>query len=257
MKHKLLVTRKGLVAAGCVLLIASQPGWAFAEDKKKESWQPDKREQEVLASQSFLANHPDMMNRMRAMEEIERGDDARAANYFRRGAHYADKQSQAAYAEMLWEGRGVPQDRAAAYAWMDLAAERGYTMFLAFRERYWNELGEEDRKRAVEVGQEIYAEYGDAVAKPRLEKVLRRASRNITGSRTGSVGFLKIVIPGPGGGTIIDGKDFYDKRFWEPARYWHWQGELLEGVRQGKVIVGDLKQNKEQAPTTKPEPNED
>lgn len=256
MKRKLLASRKGMIAT-CALLMALQPAWTLAQDQKKENWQPDKRGQEVLSSQAFLANHPDMMNRMRAMEEIERGDDARAANYFLRAARYADKQSQAAYAEMLWEGRGVSQDRAAAYAWMDLAAERGYKLFLAFRERYWNELGEADRKRAVEIGQEIYAEYGDDVAKPRLENILRRTSRNITGSRTGSVGLLKIIIPGPSGGTVIDGKDFYDKRFWDPKRYWHWQSELLEGVSEGKVIVGDFKQNNEATPPAQLEQDED
>ena len=250
MKRKGLASRKGMIAT-CALLMALQPTWTLAQDQKKENWQPNKREQEVLSSQAFLANHPDMMNRMRAMEEIERGDEVRAASYFRRAAHYADKQSQATYAEMLWEGRGVPQDRAAAYAWMDLAAERGYSLFLAFRERYWDELGEADRARAIEVGQEVYAQYGDDVAKPRLENIIRRASRNITGSRTGSVGFLKIVIPGPGGGITIDGKDFYDKRFWEPKRYWRWQAEVLEGVTEGRVIVGDLKTLPKDAPPEK------
>lgn len=231
-------------ALGMALLLALLPALAAAQNKtqaaKSGRWQPNAREQEVLSSEAFLSDHPDMLNRLRAMEALKRGDRVRAANYFRRAAHYADKQSQAGYAEMLWEGRGVPQDRAAAYAWMDLAAERGYTLFLVFRERYWNALDEIERTRALEVGKGIYAEYGDDVAKPRLEKILRRASRNITGSRTGSVGALTIIIPGPGDGTVIDGRTFYDKRFWEPARYWQWQKEIVEKAKEGRVIVGDL-----------------
>ena len=70
----------------------------------------------MLSSETFLSDHPDMLNRKRAMEELERGKPERAAEYFERSAYYADKQSQAAYAEMLWEGRGMPQDKAAAYA---------------------------------------------------------------------------------------------------------------------------------------------
>ena len=215
--------------------------------EKKARWEPTARQQEVLSSHSFLEAHPDMLNRARAMEELKRGDDTRAAAYFRRAARYADKASQAGYAEMLWEGRGVERDRALAYAWMDLAAERGYELFLAFRERYWAELGEAERVRAVEVGQQVYAEFGDTVAKPRLEAVMRRASRNITGSRTGAVGALKIVIPGPGGGTVIDGTEFYDKQFWEPKRYWQWQAAVMDGVKEGRVIVGDLHRKPDEA----------
>lgn len=214
--------------------------------RERKNWKPNRKQQEVLASQSFLAGHPDMLNRARAMGELKRGDATRAANYFRRAAYYADKQSQAAYAEMLWEGNGMERDRAAAYAWMDLAAERGYQLFLGFRERYWDALDEGERKRAVEIGQGIYAEYGDEVAKPRLETVLRRQGRNFAGTRTGSVGALQIIIPGPGMGTHISGNDFFDRRFWEPKRYWQWQGEIMEGVKEGRVIVSDLKTKPEE-----------
>lgn len=236
MMHK----RMGLA---CLLLLAAAP--AMADDKKAERWKPNLKEQEVLSSQAFLADHPDMLNRIRGMEELQRGDKQRAANYFRRAARYADKQSQAAYAEMLWEGNGIPQDRPAAYAWMDLAAERGYTLFLGFREKYWEALDEAERKRALEVGQAVYAEYGDDVAQPRMENILRRASRNVVGSRTGFVGAVQIILPGPGEGTVINGSDFYDTRFWEPRRYWRWQGQIVEGVKEGRVIVGDLKREHE------------
>src|SRR3546814_9279963 len=68
-------------------------------------------------------------------------------------------------AEMLWNGDGVERDRALAYAWMDLAAERGYAGFLGLRERYWSALDEAGRARALEAGQEVYAHYGDAAAR--------------------------------------------------------------------------------------------
>ena len=223
-----------LVAAFCF------SGPAMAEDPPKR-WTPSAKQQEVMTSETFLSNHPDMLNRLRAMEALERGQPDQAAGYFRKAAHFADKQSQAAYAEMLWEGRGVPQDRPLAYAWMDLASERGFKVFLGFRERYWNALDEAERARAVAVGEEVYAEYGDAVAKPRMERVLRRAKRYMTGSRVGFVGAKRVIIPGPGGGIEIGGDQFYEKRFWEPRQYWHWQDEIVEGMRDGKVIVGDLK----------------
>lgn len=249
--------KQWMMAVAIGLMAPALPSAAEqAPAARAQAWKPTAKQQEVLSTHSFLVAHPDMLNRARAMEELKRGDIARAATYFRRAARFADKPSQAGYAEMLWEGQGVARDRAAAYAWMDLAAERGTQLFLAYRERYWEALDPAERTRALEIGQEVYAEYGDAVAKPRLENVMRRARRNIAGSRTGSVGALKIHIPGPGGGTVIDGSAFYDKQFWEPANYWQWQAELLEGVKEGRVLVGDLHRDAEAKPAVETKPGD-
>ncbi|UWX04086.1 hypothetical protein H1235_01015 [Pseudoxanthomonas sp. NC8] len=59
--------------------------------------------------------------------------------------------------------------------------------------------GRGDRAR----GKALLAEFGDDAAKPRLEKVLRKESRQVTGSRTGSVGFVRIVpMTGPMAGKV-------------------------------------------------------
>ena len=235
--------------AACLLLLASLcAAPASAADKSVGAKPlPDPTQDELMMSAGFLSSHPDLRFRLNGQKRYEEGEYAEAFSFFQRAAWYGDKPAQGMVAEMLWNGRGVDQDRALAYAWMDLAAERGYELFLAFRERYWAELGEAERVRAVEVGQQVYAEFGDTVAKPRLEAVMRRASRNITGSRTGAVGALKIVIPGPGGGTVIDGTEFYDKQFWEPKRYWQWQAAVMDGVKEGRVIVGDLHRKPDEA----------
>jgi len=249
MKGRMPMMLKRWALLTCMLLVA-MPALCAPQAEKRRHWKANARQQAILSSETFLSDHPDMLNRLRAMQALDKGDFVSAANYFRRSAHYADKQSQAAYAEMLWKGQGVPQDRAEAYAWMDLAAERGYPLFLSFREKYWDALDEEERRRAVEVGQQVYAEYGDDVAKPRMYKILRRALRKVTGSRTGFVGRLTIIIPGVG---TFDGNTYYNKRFWEPKQYWEWQEEVVAGAREGKVIVGDLKQTKDEA---KPDPED-
>lgn len=228
----LLATAALLLALPCSAQ-QTDKGWKLTEGRKL-----------AVSSRAFLESHPDMYNRMWAMDALKRGDLARAAHFFRLSARYADKTSQAAYAEMLWEGRGVPRDRALAYAWMDLAAEREDSPLVRFRERYWAGLDDAERKRALELGPQVYAEYGDDVAKRRLETVLRRGKRGQTGSRTGMAGGLKIFIPGPGEGTYISGTEFYDRRFWEPEQYWAWQGKMMKGLedelKEGRVIVGDL-----------------
>ena len=87
---------------------------------------------------------------------------------------------------MARDGLGRAADAAEAYAWADLAAERGYREFLVLRERIWEGLDETQRGRALALGTQLYAEYGDAVAKPRLERLLRIGLAQKTGTRSGS-----------------------------------------------------------------------
>jgi len=200
----------------------------------------------ILDSTTFLAAHPDMRWRKLGIDAHKAGRDPQAREYFQRAALYADKLSQAAYAEMLWKGEGGGQDRPLAYAWMDLAAERGSNALLVRREYYWSQLDEADRKRAQDVGQAVYARYGDKVAKPRQEREMRMASRNVTGSRIGATGTGKICTgidsgafsnSGPDRGSIAGGACgrpisadiYYAPRLWEPVQYWAWQGQVLEG----------------------------
>ena len=78
--------------------------------------------------------------------------------------------SLAAYSfrEYFPESKGVkkevPADRALAYAWMDVAAERLYHDFLVRREGYWRALDEAQRNGAelpvTALVEEVYAEIG-------------------------------------------------------------------------------------------------
>lgn len=221
-------------------------------------------EQEIMTSEAFLSSHPDLMNRLRGFHELEnRKEPVRAANYFRRAARYADKTSQAMYAEMLWTGNGVKQDKPAAYAWMDLAAERGYKDFLPVRERYWAGLDEAQRKAALDIGRKIYAEYGDEVAKPRMNLIMRRTLRKMTGSRTGSkalAGTLEVRIPGPVGGFAsfikLPGEMFYRDEYWDPKEYWIWKDQNIEGARRGRVTASDIYEANNKPPATGKDDNQ-
>src|SRR3546814_15514992 len=76
-------------------------------------------------------------------------------------------------------------------------------------------------------------------AKPSLDIALRRGRREMTGSRTGMVGSLKIYVPGPGGYQQIDGSKFYDARYWEPEQYQQWHDAIWQQPRIGRVTVGE------------------
>lgn len=198
---------------------------------------------EIISSSGFLSAHPDIRWRAEGTRAYEEGKHALAASHFRRAARFADKPSQAMYAEMLWTGAGIAKDPVAAYIWMDLAAERHYRPFLIKREQYWQALTPEQRERAIDEGLQIYAEYGDDVAKPRLELQLRRGGRGATGSRLGSVGALRVMVPGPGGNWIeIPASHYYAAQYWQPEQYWRWQDRIWKAPPEGHVEIGPLKQ---------------
>ena len=197
-------------------------------------------ERRIMSSAAFLSGHPDLRYRLSGLENFRKGHYDEAMIHFRRAARHSDKPSQGMIGEMYWEGTGVAQDKALGYVWMDLAAERAYPLMLAKRERYWKELDAEGRARALEIGPGLYAEFGDAVAKKRLERELRFARRNTTGSRVGSVGALTIVIPTPGGSEVVDGTAFYDEKFWDIDQYVQWQDNDWKQYGEGTVDVGEI-----------------
>ncbi|GAB3101715.1 hypothetical protein GCM10027159_26640 [Lysobacter terrae] len=214
---------------------------------------PDPVSDPLLITAGFLGHHQDLKYRMLGMEAYKekRFDDA--MRYFRRASYFADKPSQGMVAEMYWNGEGAPADRALAYAWMDLAAERGYTGFIGLREKYWKAMDESERARAIEQGQAIYSRFGDAAAKPRYEWELRRGKNKLTGSRTGFNRGVQIEVPGPAGSQMIEGSKFYDERYWDAKKYWAWQDAIWAKPRIGKVTVGELEVAKDAVDTRIPE----
>lgn len=238
---------------------ALAPAAAFAAEERDP---PDPLNDPMMITAGFLTHHPDMKYRILGMKAYgaQRFDDA--MRYFRRASFYADKPSQGMVAEMYWNGDGVPRDRAVAYAWMDLAAERGYEGFIGLRERYWAQMTDDERTRAVREGQAVYARFGDDAAKPRYAFQLRTGRRNLTGSRTGFTGnHVQILVPGIGGEQTIDGSRFFDERYWDAKKYWAWQDRTWKKPKIGRVDVGDVQTVRDGArpgtriPETRPEAN--
>jgi hypothetical protein len=194
----------------------------------------------IMTSDGFLSFHPDLRHRLSALGDYRKQNYADAFQSFKRAARFADKPSQGMLGEMLWNGLGVEADRASAYVWMDLAAERGYKMMLVKRENYWAEMTEEERARALEIGDALYLEYGDKYAKPRLEQRLRQARMRTTGGRTGFVGSLVIEVPTPGGSRSIDGSTYYKDEYWKPDQYWRMQDSDWKDYGEGIVEIGEI-----------------
>jgi uncharacterized protein len=104
-----------------------------------------------------------------------------------------------------------------------------------------NALDGDERARAIDAGQAVYARYGDAVAKPRIAAQLSRGRSQTTGSRTGFVGNLSISVPGPGNTSLsIDPEVYYAAQFWNPRKYQQWQDAMWRDPRIGRVTVGEV-----------------
>ncbi|KAA8920141.1 MULTISPECIES: sel1 repeat family protein [Xanthomonas] len=249
-----MVSLKGFFAGSgtvlaCALLLAL-PGPAAAAPG-------DHTFQDIPAqvlTDGFLEAHLDLFYRRAGIRADKKGEYAEARKQYQLAARYADKPSQARLGEMYWEGQGGAADHTMGFLWMALAAERGYDQFGARKMEYWNQLTPDERKRAAKLDKSMLADYGDQVAKPRQEAVLRREAMRSTGGLLGHSGAAgPLSINGPRGGSI-DPEVFYAKQFWEPSAYWKLQDQVWDGRTPGRVDIGDVEDiSTEGAPPTPPQ----
>jgi len=233
-----------------LLALLMTPGFAGASEFHSRALSTNDRA--VLSTPGYAARHPDYRFRSDGLRAYDSGRFDEAMTAFRRSARYADKMSQAMIGQMLWNGDGIARDRSAAYAWMDLAAERGYPMMLGIRERYWSGMEEDERTRALDIGEALYAEFGDKVAKRRLERELRKGLMVKTGTRVGAdidVRVFSTMSDRHGNGREspvnangeFDVAGFYNNKYWKPKQYWAWQDEVHGAMpARGRVIVRDI-----------------
>lgn len=204
--------------------------------------------------------HPDAYYRNLGVQAYRDGDKPRALRMLLKSSSYADKIAQAMVATMYWNGEGTPSDRPRAYAWMDLAADRGYRDLLIQRERYWNQLSDAERKQALVVGREVYAEYGDERGLRRLQLKLSAVLANVTGSHAGFRGnggtlfasgvgngrrqngkpqnSLQDTLEGAGG-TFVDNDQRYASYVWDAKQYARLK-DIEWKLATGHVEVGQL-----------------
>lgn len=236
-RHYRLAARAGML----VLLVVGGSGCASIIEHQRnvaEKRNTTSMERRLWESEAFLRHHPDIRQRKLGFWYQQQGDAERSRLAFEEAARHADKPSQAILAEWYFEGGQLPRDRARAYAWMDLAAERGYPLFVAKREHYWAALDADERQRALEIGRDLYVEYGDSVAKVRMERLLRRGLSSMTGSRVGFVGALEVLLPIDGVLVSMPGSLYYRDEFWRPQQYFEWFDALHAEPPHGVVEVG-------------------
>ncbi|MGO1069814.1 SEL1-like repeat protein [Lysobacter sp. CA199] len=190
--------------------------------------------------QRLAAHYPNELYRLYGSAAAGQGRWSDAAAHFRHAARYADKYSQHRLSLIYWHGLGLPRDRALAYAWADLAAERLYPQFVLIREKMWQELEPAERERALREGVALFDQYADAAAKPRFERAVARARSRITGTRTGlSTGKLDVYASRDGewgGSNAIDLSPMYADWRLDSKRYWAVEDVVWQSG--GNVEVG-------------------
>jgi hypothetical protein len=175
--------------------------------------------------------HPDLFGEFAGMRYYAHHQFKDALKYFEIGAFYADKLSQLSIGLMHMNGEGTKKDPIAAYAWLDLAAERDYPDFIATRDRLKATLSSEQLAHATELRKTLGERYADAVAKPRLAVQLRQGQMQLTGSRTGyDSGVSQLNTATSCGPTVVvggaevpqagcGGSSFNAKERWDPDLY--------------------------------------
>lgn len=196
---------------------------------------------ELERAEGLAAAHLNELWRVRALRALKLDDPGRALDEFRMAARYADKFSQHSLSLMYWHGVGTARDRALAYVWSDLAAERGYRDLLLLREKMWQQMDADERRRALELGPALYADYGDEAAQPRMEWALRQARARISGSRLGAS--ADRVKFGRSRGDVAP-RDFFAGERWQAERYWQaenrqWDGRVIVLPAEKVVEDGD------------------
>lgn len=150
----------------------------------------------------------------RAVDAVKHGQFKFAIDMYETSASWAYKPAQYNLAVMYAKGEGVPVDKPRAMAWAALAAERGDKDYVDAREVIYADLTRDEFAQANEIWRDLKKTYGDDVALERAKARWAQVKANITGSRVGGIGNLKVgaessggklTFIGPNGKSAIDG----------------------------------------------------
>ena len=155
-----------------------------------------------------------------AVRHYQNNDYSQAFEDYEESAHWGNKLSQFNLGTMYYNGVHVSRDSARAWAWIKLAAERGYPQLVEMEKAIWTELDDTQRARAERVFEsELQPEYGDDVALPRMERFVNRRYRSATGSRLGGVAGSNPVFVQPRDQIQSTGDVYYGEDNWRVERW--------------------------------------
>lgn len=190
----------------------------------------------ALAQESMNAM-PGIYFHGKAKADYEAGRFEKARERFEMSARWADKLSQFNLGVMYYHGQGVPVDRARAWAWFKLSAERRYPTFMRMAGQVEAELGPDEFARAQAIYAELAAKFGDAVTIPRAERRMRRELRSAAGSRTGFIGAVTVI---DGRGTHPGGR-YFKRENWDFAAVLEREARQFEALERTRVELREMR----------------
>jgi len=153
----------------------------------------------------------------RAVDAVNHKQYKFAIDMYETSASWAYKPAQYNLAVIYAKGEGVPVDKPRAMAWAALAAERGDQDYIDAREAIYADLTKDEFAKANEIWRDLKKTYADDIALERAKTRWAQVKANITGSRVGSIGNLKVgaetsggklTFMNPNGRSAIDGNQF-------------------------------------------------
>ncbi len=226
-----------LRAIGLGVALLGGVGDALAEPAEKATVSAQLTELRIAAGDTD-EGHPNERWRLAAMRDYLQGNYRSAAEQFELAAGFADKYSQHRLSLMHWNGEGVEVDRARAYVWSDLAAERGTPKLVAVRERMWAALSAAERHQAIKIGNALFDKYGDARTQMRQIRKMKRFAMLRNGSRAGFKNPYSQVI----NDSHYSVEVMYSAERTDPLTYWRLQNAAIGGGKnvllEGNVEVG-------------------
>jgi len=199
------------------------------------------------APSSFL---PGKYYEQKAQFYLKKRDYATALRLFQLSGFWADKISQYNAGLMLFKGIGVPQDKVAGTAWLQLAAESHGDLAEAMLASARAELTPDQLARSASAWRDLNEKYGNKVALPRA--LARFQSDQFIAINHGhNVGNVSVYDTlGEGSPYYTEGSNYFVKK----------QAELNALIEQigGTVSVGQLQTLPlpEGAPASRPAPSD-
>jgi len=162
--------------------------------------------------------------------------------HYMNAAVWADKFAQYNIGVMYVRGEGVEFDPVRGWAWLELAAERGYPeMVLAADDLYpmLDEAQQREGRRILE--KELLPDYGDAVRIKPTARRMERERRQATGTRTGSKAALSALRVYDGSGVSRRGDEFYDPAKWDFERIVRFETQFMRDIANAGATLGEFR----------------
>lgn len=177
--------------------------------------------------------------------------------HYMNAAVWADKFAQYNIGVMYLRGEGVEFDAVRGWAWLELAAERGYPDMVQAADQLYELLDAEQRAEGERIlREELLPDYGDATRVPATARRMERELRKATGSRTGSQAMLSFLRVYDGSGISRRGDEYYAAAKWDFERIVRFETQLMKDLANAGATLGEFRILEDEMDDA-PEPRED